>query len=82
MPKVILKLEATYDKIPDGDADNPEFLQWCIDNRIHPLGGPRRAWCDWLGTYIRDASYLVRFTDADGVLLMTAEEFENAKSDT
>lgn len=52
-----LTFEAQIEKIPEGDGT--DFESWCEQYGFTPLNGGRRAWCSSLGTYMRDADYLV-----------------------
>ena len=74
--RVTLKIQGVLDPIPAGDADNPEFVDWCEANNVHPLGGgemSRRGWCGWLKTYIRDADYMFHADTGETLLLTQAE---------
>ena len=52
-----LTFEAQIEKIPAGVGI--DFENWCEKYGFTPLNGWRRAWCSSLGTYMRDADYLV-----------------------
>ena len=64
--KIKLHLNAVIEKIPEGDADNPKFVEWCENKGYQSLVGYRRAWCTELSTYIRDGEYLVELSDSHG----------------
>ena len=74
--KVVLRLNCLVKRIPDGDADTPEFVAWCKEHDVHPLGGERRGWCSWLNGYIGWSAYLVYF--GDQAFLMTEGEYQEA----
>lgn len=63
LTKCRISLEVTINKIPE---PGPEFTEWCEENNIAPFGDGsvgRRAWCDWLGEYVRDYDYLVNIIE-------------------
>ena len=63
---VQLKITGTLERIPAGDADSPEFVAWCEENGVHPLGGGeygRRGWWGAYNTYIGNSDY-VFYTDS------------------
>ena len=76
--RVQLKITGTLERIPPGDADSPEFVQWCEEKGVSPLGGgegSRRGWWSALSTYIRDADY-VFYTETGEILLLTQAEVD------
>ena len=76
--RVKLGLECFVNPIPE--RDTPEFMAWCEENDVHPGG---RAWCSWLGTYLRDADYIITPVDGDGsAFLMTQDQFTKAGGDS
>lgn len=79
--EAVLQFKATVEKIPTGDADDPEFQAWCRKHKVQPYGGARRGWFGNLSTYLHDAAYLVTFDDigyGHWRILMTAAEYEQA----
>lgn len=73
-----LTFEAQIEKIPEGDGQT--FEEWCEKYGFHPLKGDRRAWCSSLGTYVRDADYLVTLNISDcPSFFITEAELQNAK---
>ena len=70
MQKVELKLAGMLEVIPPANDDT--FKEWCEERDFVFLDSPRRAWCDSLRTYIRDADYL--FHVSGETLLIKHEE--------
>lgn len=67
------------EKIPEGDADTPEFVDWLADNPAlggHPLASSRRAWLSNLSTYLRDAEWLITIPETGDYILLTDEEYK------
>ena len=65
--KVKLTLSGELENIPEGDGE--EFEAWCEAKGFHPVNGNRRAWCNALKTYLRDAEYIFHMDTGDMVLL-------------
>ena len=73
-----LTFEAQIEKIPEGDGQ--AFEDWCEKYGFFPINGDRRAWCSNLGTYMRDADYLVTLVGIADCpsFFMTEDEVQQA----
>ena len=77
--KIRLALEGFIDKIPDGDATNPEFVEWCESWGLVPSADYSRArGCNGDFRITRKDAYIVHL-DHGGYIALTEEEFREAQ---
>ena len=73
---VELRINGRLERIPDGDARDPEFLKWCNERGVTAFVTERRGWYGKLSRYIHDAQYIFWVDNTDEFILLTRTQVD------